>query len=128
MNHLFNIIVLSKDQALSESCCKELSRNVIMFYFMLRLLKQYIYMKIYLNTWPIDVTYFSRLGKKISKGNMLGQTLIRSKRDKFWYLPLFEKMCKINFPSDLNEFIPNMPVIDIQWLEFNCNTYLTSQF
>ena len=39
-----------------------------------------------------------------------------------------EKTYKINFPSDLNKFIPNLKVIDILWLEFNCNTYLNSQF
>lgn len=37
---------------------------------------------------------------------------------------VFEKTYKINFPSDLNKFIPNLQVIDIHWLEFNCNTYL----
>lgn len=38
--------------------------------------------------------------------------------------PMFEKTYKINFPSDLNKFIPNLHVIDIRWLEFNCNAYL----
>lgn len=39
-------------------------------------------------------------------------------------LTMFEKTYKINFPSDLNKLIPNLQVIDIRWLEFNCNTYL----
>lgn len=39
-------------------------------------------------------------------------------------LTVSEKTCNINFPSDLNKFIPYVQVIDIQWLEFNCNTYL----
>lgn len=30
---------------------------------------------------------------------------------------MFEKTYKINFPSDLNKFIPNLKVIDILWLE-----------
>lgn len=41
---------------------------------------------------------------------------------------MFEKTYKINFPSDLNKFIPNLKVIDILWLEFNYNTYLNSKF
>lgn len=41
---------------------------------------------------------------------------------------MFEKTYKINFPRDLNKFIPNLKVIDILWLEFICNTYLNSQF
>lgn len=37
-------------------------------------------------------------------------------------------MYRINFPGGLNTFIPNLEIIDIQWLEFYSKAYFKSPF